>query len=138
MLHRPDAIVPIGNGWWTSGGNIVAIQRASTKAWPVGVGVKDASELKDDLVDACGNLKRGTTMFAKILRIVAKWYGNPDSAEVFPQIFEGTVYAWKTGGFEAKACFRPTIQVELPPIRKSRTRRSKTALPRQLMRRKTR
>jgi hypothetical protein len=33
MLHRPDTIVLIGNGWWTAGGNIVAIQRASAKAW---------------------------------------------------------------------------------------------------------
>jgi hypothetical protein len=33
MLHRPDAIVLIGNGWWTTGGSIVAIQRASAKAW---------------------------------------------------------------------------------------------------------
>lgn len=33
MLHQPDAIVLIGNGWWTTGGNIVAIQRASAKAW---------------------------------------------------------------------------------------------------------
>lgn len=33
MLHRPDGIVLIGNGWWTAGSNIVAIQRASAKAW---------------------------------------------------------------------------------------------------------
>ncbi|MUZ60588.1 conjugal transfer protein TraB [Agrobacterium vitis] len=39
MLHRPDAIVLIGNGWWTTGGNIVAIQRASAKAWSALFGV---------------------------------------------------------------------------------------------------
>lgn len=33
MIYRPDAIVLIGNGWWTTGGNVVAIQRASAKAW---------------------------------------------------------------------------------------------------------
>ena len=33
MLYRPDVMVLIGNGWWTTGGNIVAIQRASAKAW---------------------------------------------------------------------------------------------------------
>ncbi|WP_072492887.1 nitrilase-related carbon-nitrogen hydrolase, partial [Agrobacterium pusense] len=33
MLHRPDMVVLIGNGWWTTDGNIVAIQRASAKAW---------------------------------------------------------------------------------------------------------
>lgn len=33
MFYRPDAIVLIGNGWWTAGGNIVPIQRASAEAW---------------------------------------------------------------------------------------------------------
>jgi hypothetical protein len=39
MLYRPDAIVLIGNGWWTTGGNIIAIQRASAKAWSALFGV---------------------------------------------------------------------------------------------------
>lgn len=33
MLHDPDLIVAIGNGWWTSGTSIVDIQRASAAAW---------------------------------------------------------------------------------------------------------
>jgi hypothetical protein len=33
ILHDPDLIVAVGNGWWTSGSSIVAIQRASTIAW---------------------------------------------------------------------------------------------------------
>lgn len=33
MLHAPDAIVAIGNDWWTSGTGILAIQKASTQAW---------------------------------------------------------------------------------------------------------
>lgn len=33
MLHGPDAIVAVGNGWWTAGTSIVAIQTASTIAW---------------------------------------------------------------------------------------------------------
>ncbi|NRP21896.1 hypothetical protein LPJGGPFB_05155 [Ensifer adhaerens] len=32
-LHEPDAIVAIGNGWWTSGTSIIDIQRASSEAW---------------------------------------------------------------------------------------------------------
>lgn len=32
-LHSPDIIVAAGNGWWTSGTSIVAIQHASTVAW---------------------------------------------------------------------------------------------------------
>lgn len=33
MLHDPDMIVAVGNGWWTSGTSIVATQRANTEAW---------------------------------------------------------------------------------------------------------
>jgi hypothetical protein len=33
MLHAPDVIVATGNGWWTSGTSIVAIQQASSVAW---------------------------------------------------------------------------------------------------------
>lgn len=33
MRHSPDRIVLIGNGWWTEGTNIVAIQRSSAEAW---------------------------------------------------------------------------------------------------------
>lgn len=33
MLHAPEVIVATGNGWWTAGTSIVAIQRASAEAW---------------------------------------------------------------------------------------------------------
>lgn len=33
MLHSPDVVVATGNGWWTAGTSIVAIQRASAVAW---------------------------------------------------------------------------------------------------------
>jgi hypothetical protein len=33
LLHRPDTIVAVGNGWWTAGTSIIDIQRASIKAW---------------------------------------------------------------------------------------------------------
>lgn len=33
MLHSPDIIVATGNGWWTAGTSIVALQQASTTAW---------------------------------------------------------------------------------------------------------
>ncbi|WP_184710751.1 conjugal transfer protein TraB [Rhizobium lusitanum] len=33
MLHSPDIIVAVGNGWWTTGTSIVAIQHLSTVAW---------------------------------------------------------------------------------------------------------
>ena len=83
-----------------------AVVRVGLTQFPAGVGVKDTSDLKPDLIDACENLRKGTAMFAKVLRIVAKWYGNPKSDDVFPQIFEDAIYAWKTGEFEGVSLFQ--------------------------------
>ena len=83
-----------------------AVVRVGLTQFPAGVGVKETADLKSDLVDACQNLRKGTAMFAKVLRIVAKWYGNPTSKDVFPQIFEDAVYAWKTGEFEGVSVFQ--------------------------------
>ncbi|WP_151343583.1 Ti-type conjugative transfer system protein TraG [Rhizobium leguminosarum] len=83
-----------------------AVVRVGLTQFPAGVGVKEATDLKPDLVDPCQNLRRGTAMFAKVLRIVAKWYGNPTSKDVFPQIFEDAIYAWKTGEFEGVSVFQ--------------------------------
>lgn len=83
-----------------------AVVRVGLTQFPAGVGVREATELKPDLVDPCQNLRKGTAMFAKVLRIVAKWYGNPTSKDVFPQIFEDAVYAWKTGEFEGVSVFQ--------------------------------
>lgn len=33
MLYSPDIIVATGNGWWTAGTSIVAIQKANVTAW---------------------------------------------------------------------------------------------------------
>jgi len=33
MLHSPDIIVATGNGWWTAGTSIVAIQKTNVAAW---------------------------------------------------------------------------------------------------------
>lgn len=33
MVHDPDLVVATGNGWWTAGTSIVAIQIASAEAW---------------------------------------------------------------------------------------------------------
>ncbi|MBB6181801.1 TraH family protein [Pseudorhizobium flavum] len=83
-----------------------SIVRVGLTQIPAGIGVKDASELKVDLVDPCANLRIGTGMFAKILRIVAKWYGNPTSEEVFPQLFDDAIHAWQTGKFEGESVFQ--------------------------------
>lgn len=87
--------------------------------FPAGVGVKDVSELKSDIVDPCENLRTGTTMFAKIMRIVAKWYGNPTGKELLPQIFDDAISSWKTGEFEGASVFQaedPGMDWKAPDI----------------------
>uniref|UniRef100_UPI0031016E69 TraH family protein n=1 Tax=Neorhizobium sp. EC2-8 TaxID=3129230 RepID=UPI0031016E69 len=83
-----------------------AVVRVGLTQFPAGVGVKEPADLKPDLVDACQNLRKGTAMFAKVLRIVSKWYGNSTSKDVFPQIIEDAIYAWKTGEFEGVSVFQ--------------------------------
>jgi len=83
-----------------------AVVRVGLTQFPAGVGVKEVSEPKADLVDPCENLRMGTKMFAKIMRIVAKWYGNPTGSEVLPEIFDYAIYSWKTGEFEGENVFQ--------------------------------
>ncbi|TBY44441.1 TraH family protein [Rhizobium leguminosarum] len=98
-----------------------AVVRVGITQVPAGIGVKDVSELKSDLLQACENLQLGTGMFAKVVRIVAKWYGNPTDRQVVPQIFEDAVYAWKTGEFEGVSVFRAddpglSVNLTIPPV----------------------
>lgn len=48
----------------------------------------------------------GTALFAKVYRIVIKWYGNPTERQVLPQVFDDAIVAWQTGYFEGTAVFR--------------------------------
>ena len=80
--------------------------RVGVTQYPAGLGVVEAGELKPDLVDACANLRMGTTLFAKVYRIVTKWYGNPTNEDVIPQVFDDAIIAWQTGYFEGTAVFR--------------------------------
>ena len=58
----------------------------------------------------------GTALFAKVYRIVMKWYGNPTEKEVLPQVFDDAIIAWQTGYFEGTAVFRAPDpgEVEVP------------------------
>ncbi|AVC52606.1 conjugal transfer protein TraH [Rhizobium leguminosarum] len=99
-----------------------AVVRVGLTQFPAGVGVKEATDLKPDLVDPCQNLRKGTAMFAKVLRIVAKWFGNPTSKDVFPQIFEDAIYAWKTGEFEGVSVFQAEDPGGSSPIDQAKTK----------------
>ncbi|MGV2068864.1 TraH family protein [Agrobacterium sp. 22-226-1] len=101
-----------------------AVVRVGLTQFPAGVAVKDTAALKSDLLEPCANLRTGTAMFAKILRIVSKWYGNPGSDEVFPRIFEDAVYAWKTGEFEGLNVFQaedPGLTAAVPQQTRAKT-----------------
>ncbi|KQV83431.1 TraH family protein [Rhizobium sp. Root1220] len=83
-----------------------AIVRVGITQFPADVRVGDPSQLQPDMFDACANLRTGTGIFAKVARIVTKWYGRPTNSELLPQLFDDTVYAWKTGTFEGDNVFR--------------------------------
>lgn len=85
------------------GRNIV---RVGVTQYPADLGIMEAGALKPDLVDPCENLRMGTALFAKVWRIVMKWYGDPTAKEVLPQVFDDAIIAWQTGYFEGMAVFR--------------------------------
>ncbi|MBY5700358.1 TraH family protein [Rhizobium leguminosarum] len=80
--------------------------RVGITQYPAGVGILEAGALKPDLVDSCANIRMGTALFAKVFRVVAKWYGNPTDKDVLPQVFDDAIIAWQTGYFEGAAVFR--------------------------------
>ncbi|NKJ39449.1 TraH family protein [Rhizobium sp. SG570] len=80
-----------------------AVVRVGITQYPAGLGIKDVSELKPDLVDACENIRMGTALFGKVYRIVTKWYGN-----AVDEAFEDAIISWQSGYFEGKAVFTAT------------------------------
>ncbi|WHO77309.1 TraH family protein [Rhizobium sp. BT03] len=85
------------------GRNVV---RVGITQYPAGLGVLEAGALTPDLVDACANLRMGTALFARVYRIVLRWYGNPTGKDGVSQVFEDAIIAWQTGYFEGEAVFR--------------------------------
>lgn len=77
-----------------------AVVRVGITQYPAGLGIKDVSELKPDLVDPCQNIRMGTALFGKVYRIVTKWYGN-----AVDEAFEDAIISWQSGYFEGKAVF---------------------------------
>ncbi|MFK0332679.1 TraH family protein [Rhizobium sp. NPDC090275] len=82
-----------------------AIVRVGITQFPAGVGVGDPSQLRPDMFDVCSNLRTGTGIFAKVARIVTKWYGRPTNSELLPQLVDDAIYAWKTETFEGDNVF---------------------------------
>jgi len=80
--------------------------RVGITQYPAGVGIVEAGQLKPQMVEPCENIRIGTALFAKVFRIVMKWYGNPTAKDVLPQVMDDAVIAWQTGYFEGEAVFR--------------------------------
>jgi hypothetical protein len=80
--------------------------RVGITQFPAGLGIVEAGQLKPEMVEPCENIRMGTALFAKVFRIVSKWYGNPTAKEVLPQVMDDAVIAWQTGYFEGVAVFR--------------------------------
>lgn len=80
--------------------------RAGITQYPAGLGIVEAGQLKPEMVDACENIRMGTALFAKVWRIVMKWYGNPTAQDVLPQVMNDAVIAWQIGYFEGVSVFR--------------------------------
>jgi hypothetical protein len=77
------------------------VTRVGITQYPAGLGILEAGQLKPDLVDPCENIRMGTALFAKVYRIVVKWYGNP-----VDEAFDDAIIAWQTGYFEGTAVFK--------------------------------
>jgi hypothetical protein len=80
--------------------------RVGLTQYPAGIGIMEAGQLDAGLVDSCQNLKLGTALFAKVARIITKWYGSPKNKEVLQPMLDDAVEAWKTGYFEGIEVFR--------------------------------
>lgn len=85
------------------GRNVV---RVGITQYPAGLGIMEAGELRADLIDPCENIRMGTALFAKVYRIVTKWYGDPTGSEALPEVLDDAIIAWQTGYFEGTAVFR--------------------------------
>lgn len=47
MLRKPDIVVAVGNGWWTSGTDIIGIQRSAVSSWARLFGVPVVAAFND-------------------------------------------------------------------------------------------
>lgn len=77
-----------------------AVVRVGVTRYPAGHGISDVSDLSPDLVDACGNIRMGTTLFGKVYRIVAHSRGAANQA-----VLAEALDAWRTGTFEDRYVF---------------------------------
>jgi hypothetical protein len=77
-----------------------ATVRVGLTQYPAGLGITDPSEIGYELFDSCENLRMGTELFGKVLRVVTQWYGGPAEPA-----FDDAIHAYRTGWFEGERIF---------------------------------
>jgi len=77
-----------------------ATVRVGITQYPAGLGITDPSAISYDLFDNCENLRMGTELFGKVLRVMTEWYGA--AAE---PTFDEAIHAYQTGWFEGERIF---------------------------------
>ena len=81
---------------WVGKANV----RVGLTQYPAGLGVSDPSEIGLELFDTCENLRLGTELFGKVLRIVGERENEDDVS-----VFQAAVAAYFTGWFEGEQVF---------------------------------
>lgn len=97
---------------WVDKANV----RVGLTQYPAGLGIADPSEIGLELFDTCENLRLGTELFGKVLRIAGE-RGEEGEASGF----EMAVKAYFTGWFEGEQVFyaekpEPTRASEAVPV----------------------
>lgn len=77
-----------------------ATVRVGVTQYPAGLGITDPTAISHELFDSCENLRMGTELFGKVLRVVTKWYGAPAEPA-----FDDAIHAYRTGWFEGERIF---------------------------------
>ncbi|MCP1201009.1 conjugal transfer protein TraH [Notoacmeibacter sp. MSK16QG-6] len=81
---------------WVGKANV----RVGLTQYPAGLGIADAAEIGLELFDTCENLRLGTELFGKVLRIVGERDEEGEASQ-----FEMAVKAYFTGWFEGEQVF---------------------------------
>ncbi|WP_280950031.1 hypothetical protein [Rhizobium leguminosarum] len=67
-----------------------AVVRVGLTQFPAGVGVKEPTDLKPDLVDACQTFAKARRCSPRSSGLLRKWYGNPQEQRRLPADFRGS------------------------------------------------
>lgn len=77
-----------------------ATVRVGITQYPAGLGITDPGQIGYGLFDTCENLRVGTELFGKVLRVVTGWYGGPAEPA-----FADAIHAYRSGWFEGERVF---------------------------------